>query len=375
MGKTRAKIISVLIIFFIIFLTQPVDCFSEGKEVVIVGVVSVLTGDLGVLGHNIVDTVETYKKHYLRHNVKFVYEDAKLSSRDGLNAYKKLISVDKVDLIIGGCTSNGTMAAKALINSSRTPTITVVTGGINIDKAGPYIFRIGNSDTLNGYQEADYFIKDGIKRAALVSEETQYTQDISNAFRERFEKKKGTLAYDQNFLPGENDFRSHITAILKSDPQGIFIPTQTGTALGIFVKQWNQMGGKDIPIHTTFVAAPNPDAHKIAGDLIEGVYYMAPNYAKDSDEVALFFDLYKEDHKKFPPIGFHSAGTVDTLNLLQDYLDSSNKYSREDFKNFLLNEVKNYSGLMGAFSFDEMGNADLGFSLARIGSEDKENMR
>ncbi|MBX7137315.1 MAG: ABC transporter substrate-binding protein [Oligoflexia bacterium] len=335
-----------------------------------VGVTSIMSGDLGVLGRNIADTAETYRKHYLRHPLEFVYEDAKLSSADGLSAYQKLINLDKVDLIIGGCSSNGTMAGKAIINSTKTPTITVVTGGRNIDAAGPYIFRIGNSDIQNGIEEADAFYAAQLTQVALLTEETEYTQDIASAFKERFLKLGGKLVYDENFTPGISDFRTQISKIKRSGAQGIFIPTQTGTALGIFVKQWVEQGGsRQVPIHTSFVAAPNADAHKIAGDAIVGIKYMAPKYDGNSARLKEFVEFYQKDHGHAPPIMFHTAGTVDALDLLQRYLDKYKQYDRERFQNYLVTEVKDYDGLMGRFSFDADGNSALGFEPAEIATK------
>ena len=109
------------------------------------------------------------------------------------------------------------------------------------------------------------------------------------------------------------------------------MPTQTGTALGIFVKQWSELAGKQIEIHTSFVAAPNPDAHAIAGESIDGVYYMAPEYDGDSAAWKEFLERYKRDHTKDPEIPFHSAGTVDALNLLQEYVERPYRYGYFNF--------------------------------------------
>jgi ABC-type branched-subunit amino acid transport system substrate-binding protein len=153
------------------------------------------------------------------------------------------------------------------------------------------------------------------------------------------------------------------------------MPTQTGTALGIFVKQWHEQGAAPIPIHTSFVAAPNPDAYKIAGDALLGVYYMAPDYDRESPELQRFFGLYQQDHGRPPSIPFHTAGTVDTLNMLQTYLDKHPEYTRDGFKNYLLSEIKEYRGMMGVYSFDAEGNANLGFSLAQITRENSGRMK
>lgn len=332
-----------------------------------VGVPTVLTGDLAVLGKNIANSVETYKRHCLRHRLEFFYEDAKKSSLDGLAAYQRLINIHKVDMLIGGTSSNGTLAGKTLVNRSKTVLITPLTGGSNIDEAGPYIFRIGNSDILNGFQQADYFAGKNIKSVALYTEETEYTQDIAKFFRKRFAESGGRIVFDQTFLPDSVNFRSEIAPLKAKGPQAIFMATQTGLAFGIFLKQLREQGlGPGVEIHTNFVAASNPDAHQAAGKAINGVFYMAPSYDADNPQLKKFFALYEADHGVPPMIAFHTAGTVDALNMLQDYLDRHGSYSREGFREYLLRQIKDYKGLMGVYSFDAQGNSNIGFRLERI---------
>lgn len=350
-------------------LSAPSRSLCEEKAV-IVGVTSVLSGDLGVLGRNIVDTSETYRKHFLRHELEFVYEDSKLNGAEGLAAYQKLIAVSGADFLIAGSSTSGTMAAAALINSAKVPAISVVTGGSGIDRAGPWIFRIGNSDIIDGVQEAEAFTAQKCSRVALLTEETEYTQDISGAFRPRFETLGGKLAFDQDFIPGTRDFKSTIAAIKRLNPDGVFVVTQTGTPLGIFMRQWQELKGPKVPIHTTFVAAPNPDAHEIAGAAMDGVYYMAPDYDRNNPRLKDFLEKYHEDHGKDPPIIFHTAGTVDALDMLQIFLDEHPAYDKEKFAAFLSGRIKDYHGLMGVYSFDAEGNSNLGFRMERISAAD-----
>ena len=360
------KISSFIIAFLIV--TSSVIAQESTQASITVGVATVLSGDLTVLGTNIRNTVNTYKKHHLRHPVIFEFQDAKKSSLDGLKAYQYLINVKNVDMLIGGTTSNGTIAGKQIINQSKTVLITPLTGGSNIDEAGPYIFRIGNSDKLNGYQQAEYFIQHNLKRVALITEETEYTQDIAKHFRNKFKELGGELIYDDNFLPDNSDFKTQVTLVKSKKPEAIFISTQTGLVFGIFLKQLKELGGgQNIEIHTNFLAASNPDAFKAAGEAIYGVHYMAPAYDHSpTSPYQKFLAEYREDNKVEPAIPFHTAGTVDALNMLQDYLDKNKVFSREGFQQYLLNNIKNYKGLMGTFSFDSEGNADIGFEPSII---------
>lgn len=79
-----------------------------------------------------------------------------------------------------------------------------------------------------------------------------------------------------------------------------------------------------------------------------------------------FLGHYLQDWKREPLIAFHTAATVDAMDLLQAYLDGAKSYSADGFKAFLLTKVKNYDGLLGEFSLDAEGNANTGFIPAQI---------
>ena len=331
-----------------------------------VGIATVLTGDIAVVGDNIRKSVQAYQQLNPNQRLEFIFEDARLGSSDGLRAYQKLINSDKVDLAIAACSSNGTMAATSLFKSSKTPVISVSTGGSNIDQAGEYLFRIGNSDSLNGIQQAEHFINLGVTKVAVLTEQTEYTQDITRFFVPRFAELGGSLVFNQEFVPGTDDFRAILLKLRQTKPQALFIPTQTGTALGVILKQWHQIApDSKAEIHTTFVAGPNRDAHQVAGQLIVGVYYMEPTFSETNERRKQLFAKYFELFGTEPAIPFHTAGLADTLDLLSQYLKTHPKFEEESFRKFLLS-VKDYDGMLGKLSFDQDGNTAIGFRIKQI---------
>lgn len=349
-----------------LFSSLVQTAFVLAEEPVKVGIATILSGDLAVVGDNIRKSVEAYQKLSQNTRLKIIFEDARLSSRDGLQAYQRLINVEGVHVAIAACTSNGTMAGVRLFEQSKTPVISVSTGGSNVDRAGDFVFRIGNSDSLNGIQQADFFLENGLKRVALLTEQTEYTQDIGRFFRDRFRERGGDLTFDDEFLPGTADFRTVATRISKTRPDAIFVPTQTGTALGIFLRQWRQAGGSmDVPVHTTFVAGPNREAHVAAGPYIIGVHYMAPAFSESSERRKKLFRTFKELFGEEPTIPFHTAGIGDTLDLLAKYLERHPKFDQETFRSFLLG-VRNYDGMLGELTFDENGNTAIGFRMTKV---------
>jgi len=349
---------------FIILIFIPASVFSEEK--LNVGVVTVLSGDLSVLGDNAQKTYEVYRDLYPDPRVKVQFEDAMVSSTDGYRAYQKLINYENVDIIIAVCTSNATMAALSLFNGKKVPVISVSTGGENIDGASEFLFRIGNSDILNGIQQSEHFLSKNITKLSVITEQTEYTEDITEHFLKHFKANGGNvLTYDE-FLPGAVDFKSIILKMIRKNPQAVFIPTQTGTALGLFLRQWSQLfPSSNAEIHTTFVAGPNMHAHKIAGPLIVGVYYMEPLYSHENARRKRLFEAFKERFGHEPVVGFHSAGFADSLDLISMYLDTHDSFDEKNFRDFL-HGVNDYDGMLGKIDLDEQGNSSIGFRIKRI---------
>ncbi len=359
------KITKISFLVTLLVIVFSASSFAEQQKIK-VGMGAILSGDLAVFGKADAQAAELYLKHFSRHDIELIIEDAGLSSSEGLSAYQKLISHDKVDVLIAAGTSNGIMAAKGLIDSSETPTFMASTGGDNIDKASPWVFRTGNSDTLNGIQQAEYFLENNIKKVALLTELTEYTTDISRFFRERFEGGGGKLVYDDNFLPNTPEFRTQISSILRSKAQAVFMPTQTGTALGIFVKQLRQQEKENaLEVHTTMVAGPNPDAHTIAGKHILGVRFMDPNYDPEGVLYQTFIKLYRDTYSEEPAAPFHVAAVLDTIELIQKYLDE-NEFNPRRFQKFITEDLGKVCGYMGCYEIDSEGNSNLGFHSSVI---------
>lgn len=332
-----------------------------------VGLGAILSTDLSVYGKSDVEAARLYLNQFGRHEIKLLVEDTGLTSSDGLTAYRKLTAVDKAQIVIAAGTTNGILSISSRLQDEGIPILMASTGGSNVDRAGPLVFRVGNSDVLNGLEQAELFIKLGFVKVALLSEQTEYTTDISSIFRKRFMELGGELVMDQEFSPGTNDFRSFAALIHRHNPQAVFIPTQTGISLGIFLKQLSGMvSDREFEIHTTMVVAPNIDAHKIAGDAMLGVRYLDPNYGKDSSKFVSFLSEYKKEYGHSISVPFHAASVLDSLELVQLFLNRYRVFETTKFKYFLEHELKDYCGFMGCFSLDKDGNSNLGFHPAVV---------
>jgi ABC-type branched-subunit amino acid transport system substrate-binding protein len=124
----KYKIIPILIVLIILILIINIiyftnlTGFSVKKEKIKIGIMTPITGGLAFLGENIVKSAELARDElgYIE-RIEFIVEDAGKLGNGGetISAYRKLVDVDKVQIIIDGMTSDGTLAVAPLLEKDK----------------------------------------------------------------------------------------------------------------------------------------------------------------------------------------------------------------------------------------------------------------
>ena len=333
------------------------------QETINIGVSTILSGEFASAGLNIVQAAELALEEIPHEglNIKLIPEDAKCGEGQGITAAMKLIEIDHVQAIIGATCSDDTMAVAPYVNEKKIVYLTPVTGGSNIDNAGEYIFRIGNADVLAGIQPAKDFITFNYTNAAVLTEQREYTLDISEHFKGEYQ---GEIVFDEEFIPDTVDFRTTIVKMKQKDPDVILVLSQMGSTGAYFIKQTRVLG-IDVPIFTTFTTVANQNAQEIMGNAMEGIYFYDPDYDTENPELLAFFKKYEEKYGTQPVIPFHAAATYDTTVMLVKAIEAVGN-DGEKIHDWLLENVQDWSGFMGEFSLDEKGNTQVGYKLKQV---------
>ena len=366
MSKALKIIVGVIIILLVIVF---VSNKSQDKGIIKIGVSTILSGDWAELGQNIVNTSKLAVEEINSKGgidgkmLELVVEDAGLDSKTGLSATQKLVNIDKVKYIIGGTSSNGTLASAPIVNQSQVVYMTPVTGGSNIDNAGEYVFRTANSDLLAGRDLANAVAKLGYKKIATVTEVTEYTMDIKKSFEQTLLGKGIQVISSEEFQPDTIDFRTIVAKVKSAQPDAILILSQTGIGGAQFVRQAKE-AGVNAQLFSDFTFISNSDVKKLLLSL-DGIYFADPAYDVNSVESKDFFKRYEETYKMPSQIPFHSASTYDSVMMIATAIREVGDDS-DEVHDWLLKNVKNHRGLMGTYSLDEKGNSDLGFIIKQV---------
>lgn len=239
--------------------------------------------------------------------IMLVIADNKSEASEAANAATKLISNDKVRVMVGPATTSNVLATAQIATDSKipiiapmgtNPKITVENGQVK-----PYIFRSCFIDPLQGQVMAGFAAKTlQSKRAAVyVDSSSDYSKSLAEVFKKEFEKAGGQVVVEEAFLQKDQDFKATLTKIKAQEPDVIFIPAYY-EEVGKIVKQAREIG-----ITAPLIGTDGWDDAKlveIAGAAaLDNTFFSSHYSVQDKDaNVKSFIDAYKAEYNQEPSV-------------------------------------------------------------------------
>lgn len=310
-----------------------------------VGVYAALTGGEASFGQATVQGVKLAAEEInnsggvLGRKIRLVIEDDQGKAEEAASVVTKLITHDNVTAVIGENSSNQSLAAAPICQSSKVPMISPSSTNPNVTKKGDYIFRVCFTDPYQGKALAT-FVRNNLKAgtaAILRDNKNDYSVGLAEVIRKDFTAMGGKIVAEQSYAGGDSDFRPQLTAIRGANPQVLFIPgfyTDVGQIaiqardLGITVPMvggdgWDsptviQIGGKSVDgsyfSDHYFVGEPRPAVQRFVGEINK-------RYGRNPDaNAALGYDaLYILTN------AIKRAGSVDT-KAIRDQIAATKDY-------------------------------------------------
>lgn len=332
------------------------DGNSKGKQEVTIGAMLPLTGDVANWGQDTMDGInlalEEANKTSEKYHFRVISEDSKGSEKDGALAARKLISVDKVPVIIGDNVSGPTMAAAPIADKNKVVLLSPSASTPKLSGVSEYFFRIYPSDTAEGSFMADAaYRKLSLRNVAVMYINNDFGVGLKDVFTKEFAafggKITASIAYDRD----QTDFRSHLTRVKETSPDGLYLAGYYSDG-GLILKQAKQLAlGCRMLGSTTH---EDPKLLTSAGDAANGlVYPYSTGFdAKSEDATAKeFLAKFKAKYGKDP--GLVAALGYDCTRLIiraVEEREPSANGIRQYFK-----DAKNFAGAAGDITFDENG--------------------
>ena len=219
----------------------------QEKPVVKIGIIAPMSGEYAHFGESMKVAVKMFEeddetKNSARRYRFFIEDNAFNPARSAIVA-KKLIDIDKVDVIvtlssdIGSVVSPITQDAHVIHMSMATEP--------NVAK-GEYNFTVSTPPNKNTGRMIEELEKLNLNRVAFVIQNTAMMQSVAKQVRKAGKNGRITIISDNAINSGERDFRILIHKILEDKPDAMIVQLQP-PELQIFVKQLREIN-KDILI-------------------------------------------------------------------------------------------------------------------------------
>lgn len=304
---------------------------SVSQDTIKVGVIASLTGPASNVGTNMWQSAQVAAekinaaggvtlKDGTTKQVKLIVGDDESTQAGGQKAATKLITDDKVDILVGGYSSAVTSAYEQTIAEYKVPYIVtgasspIITHRTDIDTS--YVFHhCPTTDTYGEYTTTfiDEVVRAAVNkklgaasdrpfRLAVLYQDTAFGKGVQTAVGNTITKKNLNivLVSQQSFKMGESDFRTQLTAIKAVKPDAVYIAAFPNEGAPAIVQ-----ARRDIGLNTIFLNVENNDNAQFYKDVGQyGEYAVIESrfspYTAPAGAVATAQDEFKQAYfKKF----------------------------------------------------------------------------
>jgi branched-chain amino acid transport system substrate-binding protein len=210
-----------------------------------VGVSLSLTGGIASNGKQILMALELWrddvnaKGGLLGRPIEIVYYDDQSNPSNVPALYTKLITVDKVDLLLGPYATNMAAPAMPVIMQNNKTTISFLAIGINRHFNYPKYFSMvpagpkGPGAFSDGFFELSAAQSPKPQTVAIVSADAEFAKTAADAARDNAKAAGFTVVYDRSYPPPTTDFLPVVRAVQAASPDIVYVAAYPPDTVGI----------------------------------------------------------------------------------------------------------------------------------------------
>ncbi len=306
-------------------MMMAASCSGKKNDTIKIGGIAPLSGGVAVYGTECKNGIDLAVEEINAaggingQKIEFICEDDEGDSAKSVNAYKKLVTKDRVKVIIGSLTSGCTMAITNLAQAQKVVQIAPAATAVAITDAGNYVFRACYTDPFQGKIGGKFAYENlGTKKAAILYDiGNDYSVGLTDNFTAEYTSLGGSIVSKESYSTGDKDFNAQLTKIKAANPEVVYLPDYYGT-VALIAKQLRAQG-----INVPIVGADGWDGlTDNAGDEVLNGYY-SNHYSEDSSSAAVqtFVKAFKAKYNKAPN-SFAALG-YDCVYMLRDAIKAS----------------------------------------------------
>ena len=325
----------IIKLFFIILIGFYSSSISYSKDNIKIGTLLPYSGVYTVLGEEITNAMslafDEIDNTINGKSIEIIRGDTEVKPNIALQKSRKLISSDKVDILVGPVSSSVALALRDIVVQTKTPLI-IPNAGANIltdAKCSKFITRISFSNYQINAPMGTWLANKGIKPAFLLAPNYAAGKEMMSAFKENFEAAGGTVLGEE-YTPFRKtkDFGPYLARVKDSGADAVYVFYAGGEAIN-FIKQAHSFGLSNVMKVTGAGWTTSPlflPAQKEAAIGFIGSLNYVPSINTEANK--LFITSYKNKFGRIPSefaVQGYDSGKVIIEALKSLSGDTSNK--------------------------------------------------
>ncbi len=337
-----------LLVTLLTVVTHSAVAAAEPSSPRKVGVIIPLSGPMAEWGQSIQIGIN-FQANRLGTTTHYIFEDeAACDAKKAVTAAQKLISVDKVDILMTGCL-NGTQALLPI--SKKADVLVVSLGLVNNDLAKEnrdYLITPSASITAEADGISDLLKADGKKRLALVRVEDNFTEELTKGLLADSKQDGWELVLDERLTFNTTDFRPALLKLARHGADSVLFYTSTEQVVNA-VRQFKELKIANIGIYGGYVIEADPPP---ANDLtiLDGVKYAAAVTPVD-DELSRHLALNGSKETFQTRVGADAVADVEKALLECSGVEKRSRCLRTT----ITSRTNSTPAFSGGFSYDDKG--------------------
>jgi branched-chain amino acid transport system substrate-binding protein len=237
-----------------------------------VGVTLSATGPAASLGIPEKNTIDLLPKTIAGQKVNYIVLDDASDTTTAVKNARKLISENKVDVVIGSTTTPNSLAMIDVAAESETPMISMAASARIVepmDDKKKWVFKTPQNDAQMSTAIVEHMTSNNIKTVAYIGFSDAYGEGWWNEFAKIAEARKLQLVGSERFNRTDTSVTGQVLKILAAKPDAVLI-AGSGTPAALPQKSLKEKGYKGVIYQTHGVA--NNDFLRVCGKDCEGTF-------------------------------------------------------------------------------------------------------
>lgn len=293
--------------------------------------------------------------------LRIVYADSRNSTTEALTAFTKLVTVDKVPLVMSAMSQ--VSLSLAPVADRRQVVLFANASHPDLCRKSPFVFRNLPSTARCAGAIAEAAVRElKLDRVAVLYLNDDYGAEARRIFVERFESLGGEIVGEDSFERAGTDFRAALQKLARREPDGWWIPGY-GAALGLVLKQKSELKLPGLVLCDLGLVDQN--VLETAGPAADGAVVVTPVFdpGNAAPKVQTFVRDYETKFGDLP--SFDAAFQYDAVYLIADAMRRAPELTGPALRDALA-ATSGFVGVCGPTAFDADGDSQMEVIVRRM---------